>query len=63
MMFMCGVDTFGITEQIQSDGRSVVCASKVYNKAQITTWGTKIKDYRDKDVGIMEGFEGRDTDL
>lgn len=41
---MSGVDTFEITEQIQSDDVSVLCASKVYKKAQITTWGPKIKD-------------------
>lgn len=44
---MCGVDTFRIVEQIQSDDISVLCASKVYKKAQITTWGPKIKAYND----------------
>lgn len=51
MMFMCGVDTFGITEHIQSDNVSVLCALRVYKKAQITTRGPTAKDCGDKGAG------------
>lgn len=63
MMFMCGVDTSGMAEQIRSDSVSVLCALRVYKKAQITTWGPTARDCGDKDVGVMEWFEGRDTEL
>ena len=33
MMFLCGVDPLGNTEQIQSDDLSGLCASRVYKKA------------------------------
>lgn len=42
-MDMCGVDTFGISEQNQSDGKSVLCASGVYKKAQFTIWDARSK--------------------